>query len=173
MALFENWEDPVNCGDLPDLCTPIETIQTARAPMATEPETFCFKELISPDHPALMVSLSDLQTELRSGSAARPIPINAVQHTQSPKVPTLAFRNNKGELAVWNPPPDCSGKKVVFESDQFQLKDDINSNVFDKACIGAYDDVTYMVGAVLFTDCNGNEKMKLVFFPKDELPIGS
>jgi hypothetical protein len=171
MPIF-NWDEEVYCGDAPPAsCDPIPEVDTVTAPHGTNPSGGCPADLISPDHPALLVSLSDVQTQLRSGAAARPIPIDLVQKTSSPVIPTLMFRNAAGQMAVWDPGDDCLRKRVIYDAGDFQLADDINSNIFDEACIGNYSDVEYMVGARRFTDCNGQTKIKLVFFPVAELPV--
>jgi hypothetical protein len=169
-----NWDPQVYCGDAPPTqCDPIPEVSTVTAPHGTNPNGGCPADLISPDHPALLVSLSDVQTELRSGAGTRPIPIDKVQETGSQTVPTLMFRNAIGQMSVWNPDANCSQKKVIVDNGDFKLIDDTVSNVFDGACIGSFADIEYGVGATSFIDCNGQQKVKLIFFPIAEWPYMS
>ena len=170
MPLF-NWDEKAFCGDAPaTVCPANPTQEYVTAPHGTSPDGGCVADLISPDHPAMLVSLSDIRSELRSGTVERPIPIDLVQHTNSSLVPSLAFRNHAGQLSIWEPDNNCFDKRVVVDGGKFKLVDDTNSNIFDGACIGTFSDVEYIAGARSFIDCNGNTRVKLVFFPVAELP---
>ena len=170
MPLF-TWEDPVYCGDEPaTVCDALKTATRVKAAHGTSLSGGCPVDIVSDEHPAIMVSFSDVQTELRSGSVAWPIPLDLVQKAISMTVPSLAFRNATGQLAIWEPNADCFDKRVVFDSGNFKLIDDVNSNIFDQSCIGSYSDCEYLVGARNYIACNGESKMKLVFFPVSELP---
>jgi hypothetical protein len=173
MPIF-NWEGPTYCGDAPaTVCDPLETAEIVKAPHGTSLAGGCPVDLISPDHPAIMVSLSDVQTELRSGASDRPIPLDRVQKSISMSANSLLFRNASGQLTVWEPDANCFDKRLIYDAGQFKLIDDVNSNVFDQSCIGSFADAEYIVGARKFTACDGTEKMKLIFFPVAELPTTS
>ena len=173
MPVF-NWDDKVLCGDAaPTVCDPIPAVGSVMAPHGTNPDGGCPADLISPDHPAMLISLSDVQTELRSGASTRPIPIDLVQEANTQSVPTLMFRNAIGQMSVWKPAANCALKKVICNNGKFELTDDTNNNTFDEACIGSFSDVDYGVGAKSFIDCNGQTKMKLIFFPIEEWPYVS
>lgn len=168
MALFE-WDDPTSCGDAPpDVCDTLETVTTARSLVVTDPSSFCTKELLADDYPSLPSMIGDTQVEGRSGSVESPIPLNKVQTYVGDTVPELFFRNNAGQLAAWNPPFDCDNQKVIIQNGAFTYIPDINSNVYDESCIGSIGDVDYIAGAKQFVDCNGNTKLRLIMFPKEE-----
>lgn len=169
MALFE-WDEQTECGDeSSNECEALDTITSSKAIRVTDPSSNCEKDLISPQYPAVPVLIGDELTEPRSGSEAHPIPIDRVQEYTGNTVPVLAFRNTAGQLAVWNPPTTCDGKKVIVQDGDFKLIDDVNINIFDESCIGSIADVDYIAGGRLFDDCNGVQRMQMVFFPKDSM----
>lgn len=171
MGLF-TWDGPSYCGDEPaTVCDPLVAEESVKALHGTSFNGGCAVDLISPEYPAIPVVISSILAEPRSGSAAHPIPIGLVQESESMFAPTLMFRDNSGNLNVWKPDASCKGKRMTFDAGSFRLKDDENSNVFDQDCVGSFADCEYIVGARSFVDCEGNSKMKLVFFPVSELPV--
>jgi len=169
MPLF-TWPDKSSCGDTPsDSCAPLPYKERAKALRATDPDSSCEIDLISPEHPAIPVILSDMSTEPRSGSASNPIPINLVQeYTGSGPVPSLLYKNLAGEMQAWNPPVNCNNKKVIVDNGKFSIVAEVNSNVFEEACLGVIGDADYIAGARAFVDCEGVTRIKLVFFDKDQ-----
>lgn len=170
MPLF-NWPDKSSCGDAdPTSCEPIPYKEVVKALRATDADTGCEVDLISSQHPAIPIVISDILTEPRSGSAASPIPLNLLQQYGGVgPIPHLVYKNVAGEMAAWKPDANCSGKKVIVENGNFFLQDDVNSNVFDETCVGDISEADYIAGAREFTDCNGVTRIKLVFVPKDQV----
>lgn len=174
MPIF-NWPDKSSCGDTsPAQCTPLPYKEAVKAIRGTDQDTSCEVDLISEEHPAIPVILSDMVTEARSGSSANPIPINLMQeYTGGGPVPTLLYKNLAGEMQAWNPPINCNKKKVIVDGGNFNLADDVNSNVFEESCIGNIADADFITGAKTFVDCNGVTRVKLIFFDKNQLPYYS
>ena len=171
MPLF-NWPEKSSCGDTPpDQCAPLDVRETIKSIRGSDQDTSCEVDLVADQHPSLPVILSDMETVARSGSTANPIPINLLQeYGGAGPVPSILYKNLAGELHAWKPPIGCDGKKVVVEGGNFHIIDDVNSNVFEESCIGSSSDADYIAGAKQFIDCNGVVKIKLVFFPKAQLP---
>jgi len=176
MGLF-NWAAQDQCGeDSSTPCDPLPYKEGGRALMATDKVSRCPIELKATEFPSIPVILGAETVEARSGSIAQPIDFSKVQtHKGIAGVPELFFRNAAGQFAAWRPEASdsCLQKKVVFKDGVFQIKADVNSNVFEEACIGDIADVDYVAGAKEFTDCAGNTRVKLIFFPLDQLPSGS
>lgn len=172
MPLF-NWPEKSSCGDTPpDQCPPLPYTEAVKSLRGSDKDTSCEVDLISQEHPAIPVILSDMSTESRSGSSTNPIPINLLQeYSGSGPVPALLYKNLAGEMQAWQPPQGCDKKKVVVDAGKFHIVDDVNNNVFEEACIGSAADADYIAGAKQFIDCNGVVKIKLVFFDKDQLPV--
>jgi hypothetical protein len=170
MPLF-TWPDKSSCGDTPsDSCAPLPYKESVKALRATDSDSSCEVDLTSSEHPSIPVILSDELTEPRSGSASNPIPISLVQqYAGTGPVPTLLYRNLAGELQAWDPPSTCDNKKVVVENGSFALKEDVNSNIFEEACLGVIADAEYIAAARAFVDCNGATKIKLIFVDKNEI----
>ncbi len=174
MGLF-NWGSQKQCGeDTSPACDKIPETSAGRAFVVINPQSQCPSELIPTEYPALGIALGPEIVELRSGSKASPIPLERLQeYNGKTDARELLIRNISGQMVAWNPPPDCADNKVIFDGQKFRLKPDVNSNVFEEACIGSIADVDYIAGGKGFTDCNGVSRLKLVFFPKSELPSGS
>lgn len=168
MAHFE-WDDPTSCGEAPpEVCDALETVTTGRSIVVTDPSSLCSKELVSDEYPAIASLIGESQTQGRSGSSSSPISLTRVQTYTGSTVPELFFRNEAGQLSAWNPPLNCDNQRVVIRDGDFAYIPDVNSNVYDESCIGSIQDVTLIAGGAQFTDCNGNTKVKLVFFPREE-----
>ena len=169
MPLF-NWPDKSSCGDTsPNQCTPLPYKESVKAIRGTDQDTSCEIDLISEEHPAIPIILSDMSTEPRSGSALNPIPINLVQeYAGAGPVQSILYKNLAGEMQAWTPPTSCDNKKVIVNNGKFSLANDVNSNVFEEACVGAIRDADYIAGARAFIDCAGVTRIKLVFFNKNE-----
>lgn len=173
MSLFE-WSRPVNCGDTPvATCEPVTSIRQASALRVTEKDTNCEKNLSSVEYPSIPIGTSDNNVEYRSGSADKPIVLPRIHQVVGTSIPSILFQLTDGTVKKWIPEPNCANRKLVCGDNGIRLEEDINSNVFENACIGSYSDVSYIAGAVAFSDCNGFDKLKLVFFPKSELPTTS
>lgn len=174
MSLFE-WQSPVNCGDEdvpPANCEPVTSIKTASALRVTDHSTQCERNLEGDEYPAIPVATSSNKVEYRSGTAQQPLKLR-IQDNEGTSIPSLLFKLPDGTIKNWIPPKNCIDQKLLVRESGIYLGKDINSNIFETACIGSYASVNYIAGAVTFTDCNGEEKIKLVYFPKSELPTGS
>lgn len=170
MPLF-NWSGKSTCGDTPpSSCEPLPSIKQGKAIVVTDPTSACISELNGDEFPALMVATNENDAKLKSGSSAQPIVLTRVQQSQATRIPTLFYRNEAGQLTVWKPPVTCDGKKLVVQNGEFVLTDDVSPNSFNTDCVGSYAGVEYIVGATMFTDCAGIQRVKLVLFPKSELP---
>lgn len=170
---INSWNNKVSCGDETAECDKLSEVVNGKAPLVEGIDN-CAKALTSEQYPGVMVATSSSRTELRSGSKKQPIRLPLIDVSHSASVPSLAFQNSAGDIKIWKPAKVCYQRRVVMdESESFRLVEDLNPNVFDNACIGTIDDVDYVAGAVLFNNCAGEQRVKLVFFPVSELSTSS
>lgn len=169
------WQPLVNCGDEnvpPANCEPVTSVKIASAIRVTDPSTQCEKNLEGEEYPAIPVATSSNKVEYRSGTAQQPLKLR-IQDSEGTSIPSIMFKLPDGTIKNWIPPKDCVDQKLLVRESGIYLGQDVNSNIFETACIGSYASVEYIAGAVKFIDCNNEEKIKLIYFPKSELPTSS
>jgi len=171
MPIF-NWTAKQTCGDEPaESCEALQEKSLGRSALVAGSDN-CPKELVvdSKHYPAFVFSVNDGLTELRNGSAEKPLGTpNIIKHPGE-SVARLKSQRDDGTWFDWLPSEECYDRRLVYKQGVgFTLIYDQNSNVFDNACIGTLNDVDYIAGAITFEDCDGNTKVQLKFFPKSEL----
>lgn len=171
---ISKWNSLVECGDeeTSTSCDKLKEASYGRAPLVAGNDN-CARELISDQYPSMPYAMNDSKAELRSGSASKPFILPLLQKSSSESSWSVVSSKSDGTLFRWKPDQTCYNRKVIATPDGFDLVYDQNSNVFDNACIGTVSDVDYIAGAIQFGDCEGNMKIKLVFFPKSELITSS
>lgn len=164
---IEDWTDPVECGDdevaqCPELNQVVEGLR----PLVAASDN-CPDELISSEYPGIVQAISSNKTQIRSGSTVSPIQTPLMRERSGLTAPTLLGQDNDtaGKQYKWNPGEDCRQLKMIRKDNLFQLVPDENSNIFGDSCIGTEDEIDYLVGAKIFTDCKGETKVRLIMYP--------
>lgn len=174
MPIF-NWNQPSTCESpsLP-LCDPPPVTKQASGLVVYDQDSNCQAKLGYGEAPAIVMDLGG-EVKTVSGSHDEPMKLPHIKKVLSMMADRIVSQSPDGTMSAWQPNTDCLTRRVVFNGDakRFELVEDINSNVFSNQCIGSYSDVDYVAGVTTFQDCAGNTKLKLVFFPKSQLPNGS
>ena len=166
---INSWGPKRNCGDDPSECEPFKEVAFGTTPIVAGSDN-CAKSLVAEEYPALVFASNDGKTALVSGSKKNPLHLSKLDKSLHPSVPSIVFQNATGDVKAWKPAAACYRRRVVVEPDSsFTLIEDLNPNVFENACIGTIDDVDYFAGAVIFQNCEGQDRIRLKFFPVSNL----
>ena len=169
MANLFNWQSIEECDDSADAeaCVAKEGILEAKALIVSDPDS-CEKDLCSLEYPAVPIARSDSDVQLWDGSALRPLRLDRLQRQTGGSFPALMILRPDGTMLGWNPDDECNDHRLVVRDQLIQAVPDDNPAIFDQQCACNASDVTHIAGATLFTDCNGDEKFSICFFPRDQ-----
>jgi hypothetical protein len=166
---INKWKSKAVCGEeASEGCEALDEVTYGKFPVIVGNDN-CQKGLVSEKYPGIPYAESVKKTEIRTGAKEKPLTFPLLQETTGTSILSIVTKKSDGQLAAWKPVVQCYDRRVVHKATGFELVEDINSNVFHNACIGTISDVDYVAGAVSYDNCDGDTRMRLVFFPKDEV----